>query len=264
MRSLLDFFRDPSMDALDVDGAIRIELHKAMLNRKRLLRTVFSEFHRLFYKLDREYFTAEGIEIELGAGVAPMSDSYPAVIATDIVYASHLDRALNAEAMDIESSSVRAIFGQNCFHHFPHPDRFFSEAERVLAPGGGVVLLEPYYGPFASFLYKRLFSTEGFDKSYPSWETPITGPMNGANQALSYLVFTRDRALFEQKHPALKIVYEKPVGNYLKYLLSGGLNFKQLAPDCLTAQINVLERILSPLSRWLALHHVIVLRKEPA
>jgi SAM-dependent methyltransferase len=264
MRSFLDFLRDPSMDALNADDASRIALHKAMFDRKRMLREVFVEFHHLFDRLDRRYFSGRGTRLELGAGVAPMRDSYPSVIATDIVFAPHLDRELNAEAMELESESVHAVFGQNCFHHFPHPDRFFDELERVLVPGGGAVLLEPYYGPFATFLFKRLFKTEGFDKSYPSWETPITGPMNGANQALSYLVFTRDRAVFERKHPRLKIVHQAPVGNYLKYLLSGGLNFKQLLPDWFAGPIGVLERIISPLNRWIALHHVIVIRKEPA
>mgnify|MGYP003348455436 FL=1 len=168
---------------------------------------------------------------------------------------------LDAESMDLEDNSVRVIYGQNCFHHFPHPDRFFLELARVLSPGGGAILLEPYYGPVAEFMYKRLFQTEGFDKTFPSWETPVIGPMNGANQALSYIVFVRDRAQFAAKHPELEIAYQAPVGNYLKYLLSGRLNFRQLLPDCFIAGIDWAEKILSPLNPWIALHHVTVLRK---
>jgi SAM-dependent methyltransferase len=157
---------------------------------------------------------------------------------------------------------VRVVFGQNCFHHFPHPDRFFGELERVLQPGGGVILLEPYFGPFASLLFKRLFTSEGYDKKFPSWETPVAGPMNGANQALSYIVFNRDRREFERRFPSLKIVHEEPCRNYLKYLLSGGLNFRQLVPYWASPLIRALQWALSPLDRWLALHHVVVLRKE--
>lgn len=261
MKRLFDYLRDPLLANMDVDGESRLELHRKMLEKKRMIRDVFTEFHHLFKKLDQQYLSGEGAEIELGAGVSPMRDSYPNVLATDIVPAAHLDMVLNAEAMDLADNSVRSIYGQNCFHHFPHPDQFLRELERVLVPGGGFILLDPYYGPFASFLYKRLFSTEGFDKAFPSWETPVAGPMNGANQALSYIVFVRDRAELERKHPSLQIVHEQRVGNYLKYIISGGLNFRQLLPDWMTGVVNVAEKLLWPFNRWFALHHVIVIRK---
>ena len=163
--------------------------------------------------------------------------------------------------MSLRDGSVRVVYAQNAFHHFPAPERFFAELERVLSPGGGAILLEPYYGPAASFIYRRLFRTEGFDKAYPAWETPVAGPMNGANQALSYIVFVRDRAQFASRFPALQIVHQQPVDSYLRYLVSGGLNFRQLLPDAFIPLLRLLERGLAPLHRMLALHHVVVLRK---
>lgn len=262
MARLLDWLRDPSLDSVDVDATDRFDAHRRILARKEILKQVFTEFHDRFDTLDRRFFTPRGLRVELGAGIAPMRNTYPDVLATDIVASLQLDRALDAEAMDLPDDSVRAIFGQNCFHHFPHPDRFFSELTRVLAPGGGVVLLEPYFGPAAGLLFKRLFYTEGFDKSWPSWETPAAGPMNGANQALSYIVFERDRAIFESKYPTLKIVHHETCKNYMRYLLSGGLNFRQLIPDGAAPLIKGVETLLSPLASWLALHHIIVLRKS--
>jgi SAM-dependent methyltransferase len=263
MKKLLDFLRDPSVENIDVDGTDRMVAHARILARKRMLREVFVGFHHLFQRLDQTYLSGPGIRAEIGAGIAPVRDSYPDVLATDIVAAPGLDRVLDAEHMDLEDGSVHVIFGQNCFHHFPHPERFFHELERVLQPGGGAILLEPYYGPFATFLFRRMFKTEGFDKSYPSWETPAAGPMNGANQALSYIVFVRDRSEFERRFPGLKIVHEERCGNYLKYLLSGGLNFRQLCPDWMGQFVSSMQWLLTPLNRWLALHHVVVLRKQP-
>jgi SAM-dependent methyltransferase len=262
MKWLIDLLRDPSTDNVDVDGAGRLDAHSKMLSRKRMLREVFTDFHHCFRRLDQKYFSAQGTRIEIGAGIAPIRDSYPDVLATDVVGGSQIDRVLDAEDMDLPDRSVRAIYGQNCFHHFPHPERFFAELERVLQPGGGVILLEPYYGPFATFLFKRLFRTEGFDKDYPSWETPIAGPMNGANQALSYIVFIRDRTEFKKKHPALKIVHQELCPNYLKFPLSGGMNFRQLCPDWMSSVVDVLQFIILPVKRWAALHHVVVIRKE--
>ncbi|MFC6573764.1 MULTISPECIES: class I SAM-dependent methyltransferase [unclassified Pseudomonas] len=220
------------------------------------------EFHHAFHRLADRYFKVEGLEVELGAGIAPMRNSYPEVLATDIVATEQLDMALNAEAMSLDDHSARVFYGQNCFHHFPHPDRFFTELERTLKVGGGAILIEPFHGPFAAFLYKRLFKSEGFDMHFPSWETPSTGPMNGANQALSYIVFVRDRQAFERKHPGLEIVHQEICGNYLRYLISGGLNFRQLLPDALIPVLKVVEKLLYPLRRVLALHHIVVIRRK--
>ncbi len=262
MKFIFDYLRDPAVSGIDIDGENRLGVHQKILAAKPMLRSVFVEFHRLFDQLDRLHLSGEGLRVELGAGIAPMRDTYPDVLATDVVPGLHLDRILNAEDMDLVDGSVRVFFGQNCFHHFPHPDRFFSELDRVLVPGGGAILLEPYYGPFAEFLYKRLFTTEGFDKSYPLWDVPVAGPMNGANQALSYVVFVRDRSRLEQSHPYLEIVHEARVGNYLKYLLSGGLNFRPLWPTVLSPVISVFQWLLSPFDRWLCLHHIVVIRKK--
>jgi len=263
MKALRDFLSDPSLRTLDVDGPERLELHEKVLERKRMLREVFVEFHYSFHRLAGRYFKGAGLEIELGAGIAPMRDSYPEVLATDIVASERLDRAINAEAMDLDDSSVKAFYGQNCFHHFPHPDQFFTELQRTLKPGGGAILIEPYYGAFAAFLYKRLFKSEGFDMHFGSWETPSTGPMNGANQALSYIVFVRDRKLFETKYPDLQIVHQEVCGNYPRYLISGGLNFRQLLPDALIPVIKFVEKLLYPVRRLLALHHIVVIRRKP-
>jgi SAM-dependent methyltransferase len=261
VKNLFDLLRDPSIESIDVDGRDRLVVHANILSRKPMLRNVFTSFHRSFIRLDEKFLTAKGLKIELGAGIAPIRDTYSDVLATDVVYGIHLDRVLDAEKMDLSDRSVRVIYGQNCFHHFPHPDKFFDELDRVLAPGGGVILLEPYYGPIATFLFKRLFKTEGFDKEFPSWETPFAGPMNGANQALSYIVFVRDRSSFERKHPTLKIVTHELCGNYMEYILSGGLNFRQLIPNWMSPLVIFFQFLLSPINRWIALHHIVLIRK---
>src|SRR5262245_29588171 len=196
MKRLVDLLREPVLASMDVDGEERFKLHREVLKKKRMLREVFSEMHCLLRLLAERLLPGPGLQVEIGAGVVPMRESFPAVLATDIVAGPGVDFVLDAEAMALPHASVRVFYGQNCFHHFSHPGKFFSELERTLIPGGGAIIVEPYYGPVASFLFKRLFCTEGFDKTFPSWDAPLTGPMNGANQALSYIVFVRDRVEF--------------------------------------------------------------------
>jgi SAM-dependent methyltransferase len=253
----------PEVADLDVDDANRLTVHAAVLRRKPMLAAVFRECHELMLEIDERTFgDTPGRRIELGAGVAPVSSTFPEVLATDVVEAPGLDAVLDAQDLDLPDASVRALYGQNCFHHFPDPLRFLTEAERVLAPGGGVLLIEPYYGPVASVVFKRLFASEDFDKTMPGWRNDAIGPMQGANQALSYIVFKRDRALFDRELPGLELVETFPLGNYLRYLLSGGLNFRALVPGFTEPLLRALEAALAPARRTLALHYIVVLRQR--
>lgn len=250
--------------AATIDTAERLRNHRRILQQKRMIREVFTEFHHAMMTLDERFFgNVTGLRVELGAGVYPMRETYVDVLATDIVLNPWMDRMLDASAMDLDDCSVRAFYGQNCFHHFPRVESFFEEVMRVVVPGGGVILIEPYYGPLAQMLFPRLFTTEGFDKGAVSWDTVTQGPMSGANQARSYIVFVRDRHRFMQRFPRLHICHTAPLPNYLRYLLSGGLNFKQLTPDALVGVVKRCEQLLTPVQTYLALHHVIVLQRQP-
>jgi hypothetical protein len=85
--------------------------------------------------------------------------------------------------------------------------------------------------------------------------------MSSANQALSYVVFARDRALFEREFPQLELMLDQP-HTHLTYLLSGGVNFRQLVPSWAAPSVELTERLLGPLNPLLAIQHSIVLRKK--
>lgn len=260
--SLRERLQEPELRGVSIDGAARVDAHRAVLARKRMIRDVFVEFHHLFRALAQRYLDARGAQVEIGAGVAPMRDSYADVLATDVVHEPRLDCVMDAQQFPFAAQSVGVVYAQNSFHHVPDPERFFAELTRVLSPGGGSVLLEPYYGPLASVLYPRLFSSEGFDKGATDWRIAAGGPMQGANQAQSYVVFVRDRERFMRTFPALDIVHRQALGSYLRYLASGGLNFRQLVPDWATPGLRGVEWALTPLHAVLALHHVVVVRKR--
>jgi len=256
------WLQEPEVADCPVDGLARFEAHRSVLDRKRMIRSVFDDIHRTLLDLDKRYLSGEGLAIELGAGVYPVKETSPSVLSTDVVPAPHLDRTLDAGAMDLPDTSVRAFYLQNVFHHFPNPDQFFRELERTLVIGGGAVLIEPASGPFAAWIYPKLFASEGYDKNARDWETPVGGPMSGANQALSHLVFDRDLARFEAAHPALEVVHRDVLANWPRYLISGGLNFRSLLPAFMTGPVKAMEHLLKPLRAKLGLHRVIVLRKR--
>ncbi|MCW1148824.1 methyltransferase domain-containing protein [Flavobacterium lacisediminis] len=262
LEKIKQYLSEPRLKNVDPDSDEMLRIHKEILSEKTMMKNVFSEFYDLCISLDKKFFNTTIVKrVEIGAGVSFFKERYPDILATDIKNASNLDMVVDAQQMPFENNTVSAIYGINCFHHFPNPEKFFVELNRVLETGGGCVLIEPYYGFVARNFYKNIFKTESFDLSQLQWSNDSIGFMNGANQALSHIVFIRDKKKFEQLFPNLEITYKRPLNNYLRYLLSGGLNFKQLLPSYLSWIIKVVEFVLRPFNTVFALHHVIVIKK---
>ena len=85
--------------------------------------------------------------------------------------------------------------------------------------------------------------------------------MIGANQALSYIVFVRDRQYFNSMFPNLSIVQKLSVSFGLRYILTGSLNFRKLAPSFIFKVIRKLERF-PWLFRPFAIHWIIVVERR--
>jgi SAM-dependent methyltransferase len=260
---LRQWLTEPMVRHLDPDATDFTVTHREVLRRKPMLRWLFESFYRECREMDRRYFgDCPGLRLEIGSGSSFFQEVYHDVVTSDIKPVPFLQLAANAEALPLTDGSLRALYAINVFHHLPHPRLFFRELLRVLHPGGGAVLIEPYYGPVARFLFRRLHASEGFDPMVFGWERPQAGgPMSGANQALSYVVFVRDRMIFNEKFPELEVVVDRP-HTHLLYFLSGGVNFRQLAPTKLTAAIAWTERCMKFLNPILAVQHTIVLRRR--
>jgi len=260
---LRDWLVDPTVASCDVDSQEFSLAHREVVNRKPMLRQLFERFYRECRSLDSLFFEdCPGVRLEIGSGAGILREIYSDVITSDIKFLPFVDVVLSAERLPLADNSVRAIYGVNAFHHLRSPRTFFREILRVLHPGGGVVLIEPFYGPVARWVFPRLHASETFEPEAVRWEASDgRGPFSNANQALSYVVFERDRALFDSEFPQLELVFNRP-HTHLLYVFSGGVNFKQLVPDSLTPVVKFAERILSPFNRWLALQQTIVVRKR--
>lgn len=258
-----NFFQEPRLKGVNPDSDEMIAVHSRILSEKPMMKKVFSEFYDKCISLDKKYFgVSAGKRVEIGAGVSFFKKKYPEILSTDIKKAENLDMVVDAQAMPFENNSIRGIYGINCFHHFPDPDKFFHELERVLERGCGCVLIDPYYGFTARRFYKKIFDSETFDMTQKEWKNDALGFMNGANQALSYIVFKRDQELFEKRYPGLEIVLQRPLNNYLRYLFSGGLNFRQVFPSWFSPVIMFFEGLFYPINSLFALHQIIVIRKK--
>lgn len=258
---IINFLREKEISTINLDSYERLALHEKMLEKRKMISGVFKEFYDICSSYNKKYFSGNGIELEIGSGVGQIKKYYPKVVTSEVIESPIVDMVIDAKKMNLEDNSVRAIYGMNCFHHISEPGKFFKECERVLQHGGGVVLIDPYYGFLSNLFYKRAFATEFFDKDQASWDTE-TSVMLDANQALSYVVFIRDRERFLREFPNLEIVETRVLNNYVRYVCSGGLNFKQLLPNIFIPILKIVEILMIPVNTIFGLHHVIVLRKK--
>lgn len=260
-----DLLAEPRLRGCNLDGPERIALHRAILRSKPALRRVFTQMYLRCLEVARRAFVGTGPSIEIGAGTSLFHDLAAGLVSTDFVFDRELDVAADALRLPFRNGTLHAVFAINCFHHLPDPSRFLRELERALAPGGGCVVIDPYYGPFARLFYRYVFAQETFDKTQRDWANPDGDDraMSGANQALSYIVFVRDRDRLEMEHPRLEVVHHEVLSNYASYLLSGGLNFRSVLPAAWTPLYALVDLLFRPFRAVLGLHHLFVLRKRP-
>src|SRR5260370_17262970 len=90
-----------------------------------------------------------------------------------------------------------------------NPRRFFREATRCLRVGGRILLIEPWVSTWSRIIYTHLHH-EPFQPDSPDWTIPLSGPLSGANGAMPWIIFERDREQFEARFPHLKVQLLKP------------------------------------------------------
>ena len=264
-KAIIDLFRDTRKRDVINDQKQRVRIDLEISSTKPEFTQVVRDMQSLMVSKMEENFRPLQLQeirefIELGAGVIPMSNLDARIKSTDVVPSDHLDGVLDATSLDIANNCVSGFFLQNTFHHIPDPKAFFEETSRVLIPGGRIVILDPFYNTISRWLYMRLFKTEDFDMN-GSWKSDSAHAMIGANQALSYIVFRRDREVFAATFPGLAIVDYSPVLFGLRYILTGGVNFKKIAPGWIFSVVRRLERFPSIL-RIFAIHWIVVVEKR--
>lgn len=198
------------------------------IQQKSALRRLYLEVYAAYRDvLDRT--PQNGQAIELGAGAGFVKDVIPDMKATDILPYSTVELTFDACRMPFADNSLRFIGMQNVLHHIPDAEAFFSECQRCLLPGGRVLIVDQYPGWLAHWILKYVHH-EAYDPAARTWSFPSSGPLSGANGALAWIVFFRDRARFEQRYPQLQITQIER-HTPLRYWLSGGLKAWSLIPD---------------------------------
>lgn len=237
---------------LPLDSPERTLFHKELIKRKKFLRKLYESWYAEFL-IELKNLPGEKY-VELGSGGGFLKELEPKVICTDILDLPENDMTFSALEMPFDDHSVDGIFMIDTLHHIPDMDKFLSEVDRVLTKGGQMIMIEPANTLWGRFIYRN-FHHEPFDVN-GDWTIPQKGPLSGANGALPWIVFERDRALFDQKFPGLQ-VERISFRNPLIYLVSGGVSFRQLLPDFMFGIVRIVDGWLPRIWKQISMFQLI-------
>jgi SAM-dependent methyltransferase len=254
---MLGWLKEPSLQGLSPGSREFFAIQKALIFQRPLVKRCYDEWYRRLLS-DAATVQAPGIMLELGSGGSYLKDLEPSVITSDVVD-QVADCVIDGRQLPFPDGSVRALFLTHVFHHIPDVNIFFQEANRVLVPSGVISMIEVAHTPFARFFFKN-FHHEPYADGCWEWSFAQNDPMMDSNQALSWMVFVRDRAKFEQRHPGLKLEAFSLLP-WFGYLASGGVTMRYLIPGFLDGCFAGMESLLKPVAPIFSLHWHICLRK---
>lgn len=244
-------------NSFDLDDPSTTEMRKNIILRKKFLKRLYEEWYSIIIKEMKT--SPKGKSVEIGSGAGFLKTLVPDIITSDVMPLSTCDMAFSAEDMPFAEGELSNIVMVDVLHHIPKPYLFLKEAERCLQSGGKIIMIEPANSTWGRFIYKN-FHHEPFNPD-GDWEIPATGPLSGANGALPWIIFSRDRKKFLKEFPNLEIVLIKHHTGF-RYLLSGGVSLKSLVPDFAFTPLKMIENTLTTFSPFFSMFQTIVIRKK--
>ncbi|MFI5094297.1 MAG: class I SAM-dependent methyltransferase [Candidatus Acidiferrum sp.] len=229
----------PLTAGLEVDDPETTELRKQIISSKPFLKAIYDEWYGM---LAQGLPLGEGEVLELGSGAGYCAQFIPGLITSEVFPCAGVRIVADAQRMPFADQSMRAIVMTNVMHHMPDVSRLFTQASKVLRPGGKILMIEPWITPWSSFIYKY-FHREPFHPEAPEWTYTSTGPLSGANIAVPWIVFARDRRKFESLFPEFCIERISPFLPF-RYLISGGVGMRGLMPGFTRSAWARFERML--------------------
>lgn len=220
----------------------RFDDHRRAFAANGPLRTLYGRWYRrVAGKLPP---ATQGRRIELGSGPGLARRFVPDLELSDVVAAPWLDHRIDAQALPFRDASLGALVAFDVVHHLPRPARLLAEAERVLVPGGRLVMCEPCVSaaswPVYRFLHDEALdsSVDPFDAAGVDGRDPFAG-----NQAVPTLLFERRRADVERRFPGLRVVSVDRLAGP-SYPASGGFTRRPLLPGPLWRALLAVEDAL--------------------
>ncbi len=239
-----------------------IEIHRnqAAWHRKPMLRKVYHDFYRKIAA--RINPAVPGPVVELGSGMGRIKDIIPACVTTDLFANPWLDRQENCYQLSFADGEVSHLILFDVWHHLRYPGTALREFQRVLAPGGRVILCEPAASWVGRLVY-HYFHHEPVALREPfTWEA---APGFAASDADYYAAQSAASRIFWWGEDRARLANWNlrevlPLSSF-SYFASGGFSGPQLGGPLLHGLMRVVDAVTAPFPRAFAARLIVVLEK---
>lgn len=253
---MLNILKHPLTRDLNLDDPRTTLLRRQIIKEKPFLNNIYQDWYSWIVA---ELSSKDGLVVELGSGAGFLDEYIPGLVTSEIFPCPFVKMVLDGCALPFADGSLRAVVMVDVFHHIPDAELFLSEAQRCLCSEGRILMIEPWVTAWSRLVYRYLHH-EPFDPEAKEWCFPSSGPLSGANSALPWIVFDRDRGHFERKFPEL-CVHEILIEMPFRYLLSGGISLRSLMPSFSFRLWKSIESFINPLSDKIGMFAKIILCK---
>jgi len=253
--SIRNFLSIPTTRTADVDDPNVTFQRREIIRSKRFLNAIYREWYAMQIA---QIPDLPGKIMEIGSGAGFMDELISGLVTSEVFFCPFVDLIMNAMQMPLPPASTRAIMMTDVFHHIPDVEQFLREAERVLKPGGRIIMIEPWVTGWSRWVMDH-FHSEPMNVTIEEWQFPSKGHLSSSNQALPWIVFQRDFPLFFERYPALQLKCLQPFMPF-RYLLSGGVSMRTLAPAWFNGLIKNIEKRINQ-DKW-AMFVFLVLEKR--
>jgi SAM-dependent methyltransferase len=215
--------------------------------------------------------SARGLEVGSGSGLSREFITRASFLQTDYTEADWLDvKNVDALRTPFENAQFDFVISSHVIHHVPSPMKFFREMERILKPGG-LLLINEVKNSLLMRTILRLMKHESYDYNVSVFEEAAsmkkqTADLWAANCAVPDLLF-HDPQEFCRRVPAFAVIRDE-FCECTVLLNSGGVDRATLhvsLPSLFLKMLSALDRLLISLSPdMFAMSRRLVLQKSGA
>lgn len=240
-----------------MDGATN---YREIWNAKPVLRAIYGDIYRRMMTS-----IAPGLTLEVGGGSGNFKSFAPDTVTTDIVSAPWIDVTCDAQRLPFADCTFANVVMVDVLHHIEFPVRALKEFDRVLKPGGRLVMCEPAITP-VSWVFYKLLHPEPVDMSADPLQdgtiSPDKDPFD-SNQAIPTLLSGCYKDKLAKTMPDLELVTLERF-SFVAYPLSGGFRPWSLIPGAVARLLLSAEWVMRRIFGRLAAFRLLMTYRKRA